>query len=152
MQLFSPAFEDGGKIPWRAAAPSENELPPLEIRDVPVEASSLAILLEDLDSPLGPVTHWLVWNLPATTSRVDALNLPGEGRVGMSAFGKIGYLGPVPPEGSHHYRFRLLALDTELDLESGATRSRFDDAAQGHVLETADLVGIMERPPPEPQD
>ena len=150
MQLTSPAFEDGGTMPWTASAPNENELPPLEIRAVPEEARCLAILMEDLDSPLGPVTHWLVWNLPADTSRVDALSLPAESRVGMDAFGKVGYLGPIPPEGSHRYRFRLLALDKALDLEAGATRSHFDEAATGHVLETADLVGVIERPPTDP--
>lgn len=152
MQLFSPAFKDGEPIPWSASAPNENELPPLEIRDVPAQARSLAILLEDLDSPLGPVTHWLVWNLPVTTAHLDAATLPEEGQVGMDAFGKVGYLGPAPPEGSHHYRFRVLALDTELELVTGATRSQFDEAAQGHVLEIADLTGVMERPPPEPED
>lgn len=152
MKLLSPAFEDGATMPWSTSAPNENELPPLEIREVPAAARSLAILLEDLDSPLGPVTHWLVWNLPADTERVDALSLPEESRVGMDAFGKVGYLGPAPPEGSHRYRFRLLALDAGLDLESGALRSRFDEAAQGHVLETADLIGVIERPPAESED
>ena len=137
-------------MPWTTSAPNENELPALEIRAVPEGVRSLAILMEDLDSPLGPVTHWLVWNLPADTTRVDALSLPTGSRVGMDAFGQVGYLGPIHPEGSHRYRFRLLALDTELDLEAGVTRSHFDEAAEGHVLETADLVGVLERPPTEP--
>ncbi|WP_025367331.1 YbhB/YbcL family Raf kinase inhibitor-like protein [Thioalkalivibrio paradoxus] len=136
-------------MPWSATAPNENRLPALEIRDVPEAARSLALILEDLDSPLGGVTHWLVWNLPPGTDRVDALNLPREGRVGMDSFGKVGYLGPVPPEGVHRYRFRLLALDAELDLEAGAPRNLFDQAAAGHVLDEAELTGVIERSPPE---
>nr|WP_043740547.1 YbhB/YbcL family Raf kinase inhibitor-like protein [Thioalkalivibrio nitratireducens] len=136
-------------MPWSATAPNENRLPALEIRDVPEGARSLALILEDLDSPLGEVTHWLVWNLPPDTVRVDALNLPEQGRVGMDSFGKIGYLGPVPPEGVHHYRFRVLALDAELELESGGTRSQFDQAAAGHVLDEGELTGMIERSPPE---
>jgi len=149
MHLTSPAFKEGGRIPWSASAPNENRLPALEIHDVPRSARSLALILEDLDSPLGEVTHWLVWNLPPDRSRVDALNLRDETRVGMDSFGKVGYLGPVPPEGVHRYRFRLLALDAELDLESGATRSQFDQAAEGRVLDEAELTGSIARPPRE---
>ncbi len=146
MRLTSPAFEEGGPMPWSASAPNENRLPALEIQDVPEGARSLALILEDLDSPLGEVTHWLVWNLPPATERVDALNLPGAGRVGMDSFGKVGYLGPIPPEGLHRYRFRLLALDAELDLESGARRGQFEQASSGHVLDEAELTGEIERP------
>ncbi len=148
MYLTSPAFEDGGPMPWSASAPNENRLPALEIHDVPAAAQSLALMLEDLDSPLGRITHWLVWNLPPTTDCVDALNLPSEGRLGMDSFGKVGYLGPIPPEGVHRYRFRLLALDAQLDLPAGATRSQFDQAAAGHVLAEAELTGAMNRAAP----
>lgn len=151
MHLSSPTFETGGRIPWSASAPNENRLPELEIHDVPAAARSLALILEDLDSPLGEMTHWLVWNVPPNRSRMDALNLREEACVGMDSFGKIGYLGPVPPEGVHRYRFRLLALDVELDLESGATRSQFEAAVEGHVLEEAELIGEIERPP-RPED
>ena len=145
MRLTSPAFEEGGPMPWSASAPNENQLPALEIHDVPEGARSLALILEDLDSPLGEVTHWLVWNLPLATDRLDALNLPGAARVGMDSFGKVGYLGPIPPEGLHRYRFRLLALDADLDLKSGATRGQFEQAASGHVLDEAELTGEIER-------
>lgn len=143
MRLISPAFRDGQAMPVEVSARDANELPPLEIHDVPGQARSLALILEDLDSPLGEVTHWLVWNLPPDTHRVDALHLPSEGRVGLDTFGKTGYLGPVPPEGCHRYRFRLLALDAELELEPGATRIQFDAAAEAHVLAEADLTGAL---------
>ncbi|WP_018167944.1 YbhB/YbcL family Raf kinase inhibitor-like protein [Thioalkalivibrio sp. ALMg9] len=141
MRLISPAFRDGEVMPIEVSARDANELPPLEIQEVPDGAQSLALILEDLDSPLGEVTHWLVWNLPPDTHRVDSLHLPSQGRVGLDAFGKAGYLGPIPPEGCHHYRFRLLALDEALDLAPGATRTQFDVAAEGHVLAKADLTG-----------
>ena len=148
MQLTSPEFSDGAEMPWSMSAVNENRLPPLEIRDVPTDACSLAVILEDLDSPVGPLTHWLVWNLPPTTRRMDALSANSEGRIGMSAFGKIGYLGPKPPEGRHRYRFTLIALDIELDLPEGATRRQFDAAVGDHVLATARLEGSIERTGP----
>ncbi|MFO7963949.1 MAG: hypothetical protein R6U50_08510 [Desulfobacterales bacterium] len=45
-----------------------------------------------------------------------------------------------------HYSFRLLALDIELDLDAGADRSVFDAVANGHIIESAELACMHERP------
>ncbi len=145
MELISPEFSDGGELPWSMSAASENRIPPLQIYGVPQTAASLAILLEDLDSPVGTLSHWVVWNLPVQTSCVSAVDLPDAAVVGMNGFGKIGYKGPIPPEGRHVYRFSLLALDQALDLNTGATRRQFDAAIRGHVIETATLTGGISR-------
>ena len=146
MRLTSPAFGDGEAIPARYSEKGLNLLPPLVIEGAPPEARSLAVVIEDPDSPLGAeVTHWLAWNIPPETRHLDAVALPEDCRVGTDTFDKVGYTGPNPPEGRHHYRFRLLALDTELALESGAARSAFDRAIGDHVLAEADLTGIFER-------
>ena len=144
MRLFSPAFADGGLIPWRYTAPNANELPPLHIEDVPDPARSLVLILEDVDSPLGTVTHWLAWDIPPETRSLDAVNLPADCRVGTDSFGKVGYLGPIPPEGRHHYRFSVLALDARLALEHGATRPALERAMVGHVLDSANVSGIVD--------
>ena len=146
MQLSSPGFDADGLISWRHSAPGANELPPLDIRDVPDDTRSLALVFENVDSPLGPVTHWLAWNIPPETSRIDAVSLPPESRLGMDAFGKIGYFGPAPPEGRPRFRFVLYALDCVLELETGATRQLLDAAMDGHVLATAELSGYAQRP------
>lgn len=146
MRLTSPTFADGDTIPARYGERGLNVLPPLEIAEVPPEAQSLAVILEDRDSPLGgEVTHWLAWNIPPGTRHVDAAALPEGSRVGTDTFGKVGYTGPNPPEGRHHYHFRLLALDEELALAAGAARAAFDRAIRGHVLAEAELTGIFER-------
>ena len=145
MRLSSPEFSDGAELPWSMSAASENRLPPLEIAGVPGTAASLALLLEDLDSPVGGLTHWLVWNLPPRTRSISAVDIPDAAIIGMNAFGKIGYKGPAPPEGRHVYRFSLLALDHALALASGATRRQFDAAVAGHVLATASLEGGLSR-------
>lgn len=145
MRLTSPEFSDGTEMPWRVSANNENCMPPLNIHDAPSGTVSLALLLEDLSSPLGTVTHWLVWNLPPTTTHLDAITLPKEASVGLSAFGKIGYMGPTPPEGTHTYRFSVHALDTLVDLPAGSTRPVFDTAIAGHIIDTAELHGVVER-------
>ena len=146
MQLTSPGFNEGERIPWRYSAPGENELPPLEFWDVPRETRSLALVFENLDSPLGSAVHWLAWNIPPETTRISALERPANYTVGTGTFGKVGYTGPAPPEGRPRFRFTLFALDVELDLAAGATRQQFDEAIEDHVIKTAELTGYAERP------
>ncbi|HUA56609.1 MAG TPA: YbhB/YbcL family Raf kinase inhibitor-like protein, partial [Candidatus Sulfotelmatobacter sp.] len=58
------------------------------------------------------------------------------------------YDGPCPPKGRgvHHYHFRLLALDVErLSLPGDASVVRVADAARGHVLAEAQLIGTYAR-------
>lgn len=59
----------------------------------------------------------------------------------------IGYRGPMPPpgHGTHHYHFKLYALDTKLALPPSATKSQLLDAMKGHVLAEAELIGTYER-------
>ncbi len=66
---------------------------------------------------------------------------------GANGFGENGYGGPCPPpgHGAHRYLHELFALDTELDLEEGASREQLEDAIEGHVLGGAELIGTYER-------
>lgn len=145
MRLTSQAFEDGDVIPCRYTAENKNELPPLELDELPSEARSLVVLIEDPDSPLGnELTHWLAWNIPPDTHHLDATHVPEGTRVGTDSFGKIGYTGPNPPEGRHHYHLRVLALDTQLELPAGSNRVSLDHAMKGHVLDEAQITGIFE--------
>lgn len=145
MRLTSPEFSDGGELPWTASAASENRLPALDIHQVPAGTESLALVLEDLDSPVGALTHWLAWNVPPDTHHIDALSARQVGSIGRNGFGKIGYLGPTPPEGRHIYRFTASALDRILELPRGATRQQFEAAARGQVIATATLEGSLQR-------
>ncbi len=146
MELLSPGFHEGERIPWRYSAPGANELPPLEFSDVPPDARSLALVFENIDSPLGPTTHWLAWNLPANTHYISAVDGPEHWVIGTDSFGKIGYTGPAPPEGRPRFRFTLFALDSDLELEAGANRQQFDQAIKNHVIASAELTGYAERP------
>src|SRR5205085_2450140 len=71
---------------------------------------------------------------------------PGGGAQGINDFGKTGYGGPCPPPGKpHRYFFKLYALDTKLDLKSGAARQQLERAMEGHVLGQAELMGTYKR-------
>jgi len=136
-RLTSPDLTPGGFIPAQFTADGANVPPHLEIAGVPQGTRSLALIVEDPDAPSGDFTHWIAWNIPP-----GAKSLRGEKVAeGANDFGRTGYGGPQPPSGTHRYFFRLSALDTVLQLQTGATRKELDAAIKGHVIATAELMG-----------
>ena len=89
-----------------------------------------ALICDDPDAPIGTWVHWVLFNLPANIIEMPE-NIPPErelengAKQGMNDFRKIGYGGPCPPGGTHRYYFKLFALDIELNLEAGATKSQY---------------------------
>jgi Raf kinase inhibitor-like YbhB/YbcL family protein len=144
MKLTSGAFEEGDTIPRRHTCEAEDVSPPLSWEDVPEGTPSLALVVDDPDAPVGTFIHWLAWGIDPGGALGEGEAAPHEGR---NDFGETGYRGPCPPpgHGRHRYFFRLHALDAELDLEPGADRDELERAIEGHVLETAELVGGYER-------
>jgi Raf kinase inhibitor-like YbhB/YbcL family protein len=143
--LESSAFENAQAIPSRHTCEGEDVSPPLRWMAVPEGTRSLALVLDDPDAPGGVFTHWLGWGLdPAAGGLGEGESAPAEGR---NDFGTTGYRGPCPPpdHGRHRYVFRLYALDAELELGAGAAKTELEQAIDGHVLTTAELVGTYER-------
>jgi hypothetical protein len=146
MRLTSDAFDDGEPIPERYGYRAENVNPPLTIHDVPDEAETLTLVVDDPDAvePAGKVwDHWVVWNLPAETTTIPAgFDPESAGAVeGTNDYGEVGYGGPNPPDRRHTYRFVARALDTALALDSGETKAELERAAEGHVVAEAHLSG-----------
>jgi Raf kinase inhibitor-like YbhB/YbcL family protein len=145
MAVMSPDFADGGTIPAQFTGDGANRPPVLMITGVPAGAKSLAIVVDDPDAPSGTFTHWIVWNIAPTTGKIGGGALPAGMRQGVNDFGENGYTGPTPPSGTHHYHFRVKALDTILSLGTNATRSDFDAATNGHILAAAEVMGKYSR-------
>ena len=149
-ELRSPAFDDGGEIPREYGYHERNVSPPLVMDGVPDEAVSLALVVEDPDAvaPAGKVwDHWVVWDVPPPETE-DSFVIPEDwrpdvvgAREGRNDFGERAYGGPAPPDREHTYVFRAYALDRALGLASGATKDELEDAAGGHVVDTATLRG-----------
>jgi Raf kinase inhibitor-like YbhB/YbcL family protein len=150
LTVTSSAFAAGAAIPAGYSCKSPKvESPPLAWTSVPGDAKTLMLIVKDPDAPNGTFIHWVVYNLPATLTGLDANVPPTEtlaigGLQGANGLGQIGYKGPCPPPGSpHHYHFELTALDTTLDLKPGATAAQVEEAAKGHVKASGDLVGTF---------
>ena len=144
MKITSPAFQEGGNIPSKFSCDGANTSPPLQISDVPSEAKSLVLIVDDPDAPSGLFTHWPVWNISTQTSIIAEGSTP-KGVQGTNDFGKSGYGGPCPPSGTHRYYFKIFALDRELDLPFGAKRGQLDAAMKGHVIAQGELMGRYSR-------
>lgn len=136
--ISSPAFDDGGPIPDRYGYTESNVNPPLDIENVPADAASLALVVDDPDAkePAGKVwTHWLVWNIDPERSEIPEGWSPEQAIEGQNDYGEQGYGGPNPPDRVHRYRFRLYALDTVIDVSPAATKDELIDVMTGLVVE-----------------
>jgi hypothetical protein len=144
LELTSPAFEDGDPIPVEYGRGADDVNPPLRIANVPSEAESLALVMDDPDArkPAGKVwLHWLVWDVPPDTTEIPGDWTPSAAVEGENDFGERDYGGPAPPDATHTYRFKLYALDSTLGLSASASRSAVGDAMAGHVVARTQLTG-----------
>lgn len=144
LDLKSTAFDSGESIPTKYTCDGANVSPPLQWSGVPDNAQSLVLICEDPDAPGRTFSHWVLYNIPPTTT---ALSEGDEsGTPGNNDFGKSGYGGPCPPRGpAHRYYFRLYALDGDIEVVSGATRPQVLDSIEGHILAEAEWMGRYER-------
>lgn len=145
LMRISSDFPHEGRIASMYTCDADNISPPLEFHDIPEEAVSLALVVDDPDAPVGTWNHWTMWNIDPATDRVTVDGIP-EGVVeGVTSFGTTGYGGPCPPSGEHRYFFILYALDTTLALGSDADVATLREAMDGHVIASVELVGLYSR-------
>jgi Raf kinase inhibitor-like YbhB/YbcL family protein len=151
MRLHSPAFDDAGQIPPQYTADGLNLSPPLQWSELPPQARSLCLILDDPDAPAGLWVHWVLYDIPPEVPGLPA-GLPRISRLpdgscqgrcwGVHHFPRLGYHGPQPPPGpAHRYRFTLTALSQRLGWSPGASAPRLRLAMQPLALAEAVLVG-----------
>jgi Raf kinase inhibitor-like YbhB/YbcL family protein len=147
MQLMSPAFQHMGKIPSTYTCDGKDYSPPLKWTGAPKGTQSFVLIVDDPDAPVGFWDHWLLFNIPASTSELleNTKNLPEGTKAGANSWKRNDYGGPCPPDMEHQYRFRLYAIDIILDLNIGATKNEIRTAMKGHILAEATLLGNYER-------
>jgi Raf kinase inhibitor-like YbhB/YbcL family protein len=153
MTIQASAFAPGGKIPAKFTADGQDVSSALSWSGLPAGTKELALVCDDPDAPTPePWVHWIIYKLPGDATGLpenvpttEKLSAPAGAVQGKNSWGRIGYGGPSPPPGLHHYHFKLYALDAPLDLASGADKKRLLAAMKGHVLAEAEVVGTYER-------
>jgi len=150
LMVTSQAFKSGEPIPSKYACDGEDVSPPISWSGPHEQIRSYALIVDDLDAPMGAFTHWVIFNIPAADSSlqegVPTVGTLSDGAIqGRNGFGKIGYAGPCPPSGTHRYVFHLYALDTLLSLQAGASQGDVLEAMKGHILADAELTGLYSK-------
>jgi len=132
-------------FPMENTCDGEDVSPAVEVQGL--NASALAIIVEDTDAPSGTFTHWVIWNIPPVNfipsgiAKSTTIADPFQARQGTNDFEEIGYAGPCPPSGKpHRYFFRAYGLDRMLDLPAGASAADLQAAMEGHVLQRAEAL------------
>lgn len=147
MKLKSSAFSQGQPIPKKYSCQGDNINPPLEISDVPSNAKTLALIMDDPDVPPEirkerMYDHWVVYNIDPKTTKI-AENATHLGTHGKNTAGEKKYTGPCPPYGKHRYFFKLYALD--ITLPEISTKDELLAKIEGHILAKAELMGTYEK-------
>lgn len=71
IKLTSSAFEEGGMIPAKYTCDGEDISPPLSWENLPEGTKSIAIICDDPDAPIGTFVHWVLYNLPPETKKLE---------------------------------------------------------------------------------
>ncbi len=155
IRVRSDAFADGEAIPKKHTEDGEDVSPRLSWSAVPEGAAERALIVDDPDAPTAePWVHWVLYKIPGTATDLlegiatdDALTEPRGALQGKNSWGTVGYRGPAPPRGhgTHHYHFKLYALDAELQAASGLSKRELLALMQGHVLAEGELMGTYSR-------
>ncbi|HEY2154695.1 MAG TPA: YbhB/YbcL family Raf kinase inhibitor-like protein [Isosphaeraceae bacterium] len=155
MTIRSDAFDDGRPIPRRYTEDGEDLSPPLEWSGVPEGTRELALVVDDPDAPRAePWVHWVLYKVPSDVRslpeglpRTPTLSVPSGAMQGKNSWGTVGYRGPAPPRGhgTHHYHFRLYALDAPLAAAPGLEKAGLIKAMDGHVIAGTETIGTYER-------
>jgi len=150
LEISSSAFSEGGLIPPSYTCDDQDVSPDLTWTGIPEGTKTLALICDDPDAPVGTWVHWVLFNIPPGENGLRS-NIAPEAelsygaRHGKNDFGKLGYGGPCPPGGTHRYFFKLYALDTTLELQSGATKAQVEAAMEGHIIDETQLMGKYKR-------
>jgi Raf kinase inhibitor-like YbhB/YbcL family protein len=155
-KLMSPAYNEGSMIPTQYSCADPNATSPaLQWSNPPATTVGFAVIMHDTDAAPAKgtmdVTHWIFWNVPASSISVAGNVKPDSSPDGIVQGKNVrnvnGYQPPCPPPGAtpHHYIFEIYALDAKVDLPAGSTRADLLKAMDGHVIGKATYIGLFGR-------
>ena len=142
LKVTSDAFENEAMIPAKYTCDGANISPPLNIGNIPEETQCLVLIVDDPDASARAWTHWTVWNIPVTHHFKENTV---HGIEGINDFKQMHYGGPCPPSGTHHYFFKVYALDKILDIPSQTRKPDLEKEISGHIIAFGELIGLYRR-------
>jgi len=154
IEVRSSAFAFNARLHRRFTADGEGISPPMAWGDVPSGTASIAIIVEDADSPTPhPLTHLIVVDLGADERSLaeGAVSSPQHQGIGLdtgrNSFFQQAWLPPDPPpgHGEHRYVFQVFALRPGPAFSNHAGRREFIDAVLDRALAVGCLIGTYER-------
>ena len=151
--IRTDAFIEKSAIPLEYTCEGSDLSPALFWDGPPEGTKSFALMVTDPDAPMGSFTHWVAYDIPASSKGLEkaittTAELKNGTKQGMNDFGKTGYGGPCPPKGhgKHRYFFTLKAIDVKtIGLPAGSNKKDVEKAIKGHVLAETTVMGTYER-------
>ena len=146
-KIVSSAFKDGGYMPPWYSRNRGDASPPIGWTDPPRKTVTLVLIVTCTDEKTGQeYCHWVMYNISPRSRTIYGKQPRGsvshDGTLqGVNSFGGIGWDGPADDIPEQELVFTLYALDCRLDLPGGASHHDVLDAMEGHVLESARLLG-----------
>ena len=153
IEVTSPAFAPESQLPQRYTADGAGMSPPLRWRNLPANTATLALIVEDADSPTPePLVHGIVVDIdPLEVGLVEGIfNGPpyaSPEKLGLNSFLMHGWLAPDPPPGHgvHRYAFQVFALAAGEGLSKAPGRSEVSKAIRERALGKGCLIATYQR-------
>jgi para-nitrobenzyl esterase len=155
LSVTTPAFKDGGDIPFENTQYRTNTFPGLSWTKGPAGTKSYVLIMQDNDLLVrgAPVLHWTMFNIPSSVTKLEVgmTAAPAGSGYGPNYKGAAQpYTGPrTPPGPKDHYHFAIFALDATVP-DPGADYAALTAAMTGHVLASGEVVGLAEKDPNAP--
>jgi para-nitrobenzyl esterase len=163
LTVTTPAWKDGGDIPYENTQYRGNVFPGLAWSSGPGGTKSYVVIMQDTGAIVrgAPILHWTLYNIPANVTKLDAA-MPATGNPPGSSYGPNirasaqPYMGPrTPPGPKHPYHLQVFALDTTIAANPAITYDELTVAMKDHILASGEVVGMGSvdptAPPPPPR-
>jgi para-nitrobenzyl esterase len=163
LTVTTPAFKDGGDIPFANTMYQGNHFPGLAWTAGPAGTKSYAVIMQDTTGFRNglPILHWTLYNVSPSVMSLPADMAPDAKPAGSSyGPGRNGdqpqpYTGPrTPPGPKHVYHLQVFALDTMLT-QPVTNYDTLVNQMKGHILADGEVIGMgmadpSAPPPPRP--
>jgi para-nitrobenzyl esterase len=163
LTVTTPAWQDGGDIPYENTQYRTNTFPGLVWTAGPGGTRSYAVIMQDTGGVMrgAPILHWTLYNIPANVMKLDA-GMVATGNPPGSSYGPNArgtsqpFMGPrTPPGPKHPYHLQVFALDTTIPADPAMTYDGLVGAMKDHILASGEVIGMGSvdptAPPPPPR-